>query len=127
VRLIAHLYQVYKPLTIFIESNAYQKSCVEWAQELVKDLPIKGFTTGVDKHSLQTGVRSLATEVKKGLWCFPKVEHDVVCKCGFCVFYREMMGFPFYLSDDCVMSWWLAREAYRQTSKSTPSISIWEY
>jgi len=128
LRSLAHTCEIFKPVMCFVEANAYQKAMVDWAEELVKSLPIQGYVTGEQKSSVLVGVRSLALEVKKGLWCFPNVTHDITCRCGFCVLFKEMSGYPFYTTDDCVMSWWFAREAYRlYGDKRSPSISIWEY
>ena len=117
-RLVEHIVRVRKEYNVDLfmaENNATQENITELIQEFsgVKGAIIKGFCTGKNKADPDTGLVSLEKEFENYMWDFyfdsrPKVEDekfDVYSR----LFY-EIKEYPFWTTQDIVMSLWFARE-----------------
>jgi len=112
-RAVLRTYETWKPEVVMVESNASQRMLLDWIGEF-KTLPIKPyFTTDKKKYSLTSGIQSLRVELENKMWILPSWEHVPDCDCPWCEWRREVLAFPNSPRDDCVIGWWLAREAYR--------------
>lgn len=103
---------------IMVENNAYQQSLVDWIRHALKQhdfwFKVESFTTGSNKANPTYGLPSLEVEFKNQAWVIPRDEfegHDPACRCGWCVWIRQMRLYPRGAASDGVMSAWFAREA----------------
>ena len=117
-RLIVDRYNYWKHDVIFVENNSYQEALLQWLKDLgYSELPLKGIYTGEKKYSDRLGVPSLAIELQQGLWAFPPNDHSSSCTCGYCEFLRELRDYPMGKTDDTIMAWMFAKEAYKRTTE----------
>lgn len=123
LREIADVNKVYKPQTVLIENNSFQKV---FQDELVRttDIPVQGFTTGVQKQSLDRGVPSLQILFENKKFVIPRKtqrDRDITDK-----LVNELKCFTWVDSklqglgahDDMVMSLWIANECTKLSSFS---------
>jgi len=80
-----------------------------------KSLPIKGFTTGKNKHDEREGLPGLEIDFENGAWeiYLGEKKHDFNCLCPWCVWQNEMTSFPGCENIDTIMACWFAWEAIR--------------
>ena len=116
-RMIGDMDRIYNPRLIVIENNAYQNSLIEWIQQSPEQYrfawKLMPFTTGKQKADPQFGLPGLEVEFSAGAWWVSKKlmkGHPGFCKCGFCLWYREMSKYPLSESTDLLMSSWFCRE-----------------
>jgi len=97
---------------IWLEDNAAQDWMRQWVNA-TEIIPIRGFTTGRNKHHPEYGVASLATEFQTGKWHVPNhsgVVHPIVQQ-----WIDEMLYYdPAAHTGDSLMASWIAREAARK-------------
>jgi hypothetical protein len=117
---------------IIVENNAYQQSLVDWIRHAIVDhsfwYKVETFTTGRNKANPQYGLPSLEVEFKNKAWVVPVDEfagHDPSCRCGWCVWSREVVDYPVGATADTVMAMWFCREAMaRWGGAGTGSLNI---
>lgn len=117
--LINTLGRKYQPALIFLEDNQMQRI---FGDELIRtsDLPIKKFTTGVQKNSLDKGVPSLRVLLENGKFRIPRGDASTVQKVD--TWIEEMRSITFIdgkiqsvgSHDDTVMALWICDQAIRQ-------------
>lgn len=117
--LINTLGRKYQPALIFLEDNQMQRI---FGDELIRtsDLPVKKFTTGVQKNSLDKGVPSLRVLLENGKFRIPRGDPQTVQKID--VWIEEMRSITFMdgkiqsvgSHDDTVMALWICDQAIRQ-------------
>lgn len=123
LREIADVNKIYRPQTVLIENNAFQRV---FQDELVRttDIPVQGFTTGVQKQTLDRGVPSMQILFENKKFVIPrKTERDREItdklvnelKC-FTWVDSKLQGLGAH--DDCVMSLWIANEATKLSAFS---------
>lgn len=116
LREIEDVYRNFRPQSIWIEDNAFQRV---FRDELIRntDLPVEGFTTGVNKNSSANGVPSLQILFENRKFVIArKTERDRritdplinELKC-FTYVDGKLQGLGAH--DDTVMSLWIANEA----------------
>lgn len=116
LREIEDVYRNYRPQSIYIEDNAFQRV---FRDELIRntDLPVEGFTTGRNKNDSATGVPSLQILFENRKFVIArKTERDRKItdalinelKC-FTYVDGKLQGLGAH--DDTVMSLWIANEA----------------
>lgn len=116
LREIQDVYRTFRPQIVLIENNAFQRV---FQDELVRttDIPVQGFTTGVQKNSLDKGVPSMQILFENKKFIIPrKTERDRSItdilvnelKC-FTWVDNKLQGLGAH--DDCVMSLYIANEA----------------
>lgn len=129
VRMLYATYKEWSPEIIAVENNSYQETFLTWLKDLGFKMPIHGLYTGSQKADLFTGLPSLAVEIENNMWSIPMAGHKRVgieerltgrgrkdvCNCPLCQWTTECLSFPIGLSD-ILMSWWIAREGYRNLS-----------
>jgi intein/homing endonuclease len=108
----------YEPALIFLESNQMQRI---FGDELIRttDLPIKQFTTGVQKNSLDKGVPSLRTLLENGKFRIPRGDQRSIELTDKWI--SEMQCFTWHKGklqgvgthDDLVMACWICDQAIR--------------
>lgn len=54
-----------------VENNAAQDYLLQWIRDQTPGMPIKAFTTGRNKLSVEYGVESLGAELAAGMWLIP--------------------------------------------------------
>jgi hypothetical protein len=112
-----------------VENNAYQQSLIDWlsaTEDLRTRYPfwvkVQAFTTGKQKSDPDMGLPSLDVEFNNEAWfvCMDEVKaHEMAtCKCGWCVWLREVDEYPISATNDCVMAMWFFREAARMMMHS---------
>ena len=116
--LINEVGRKYDPALIFLESNQMQRI---FGDELIRltDLPIKEFTTGVQKNSLDKGVPSLRVLLENKKFRIPRGDKRSVEATE--VWIDEMRSFTWSEGklqsvgghDDCVMGCWICDQAIR--------------
>jgi len=117
----------YKPNLIYVENNGYQQALLDWIKTLdpsADQLPIEGYFTGSQKMNIKYGIPALASEFEKDLWIIPAKnldKHDEFCRCGLCVWLRQLENFPAGLTDT-VIACWLARQAILSVTEATVNI-----
>ena len=106
----------WNPDLIVVEDNAAQKVVVSLLIELdIFDQKIQPFTTDRFKNAK---LKLLANEVEDGKWVFP-LEHAEAhwpyqaCQCGTCYLIAEMIGYPEFVTSDCLMALMFAREGLK--------------
>ncbi len=106
----------WNPDLIVVENNAAQKVVVSLLIELeIFDQKIEPFTTDRFKNAK---LKLLANEIEDGKWIFP-IEHAEehwpyqACKCGTCYTIAEMIGYPEFVTSDCLMATMFAREGLK--------------
>jgi hypothetical protein len=109
----------YDPALIFLEDNQMQRI---FGDELIRtsDLPIKKFTTGVQKNSLDKGVPSLRVLLENKKVRIPRGDKRSVEMTDLWI--DEMRGFTWVdgklqsveAHDDTVMAFWICDQAIRQ-------------
>jgi len=116
--MIQDVYLAYKPQRILLETNQMQRI---FKDELVRrtDLPVEGFTTGINKNTMSIGVPSLQILFENQKFKIArKTERDREITD---VLINELKSFTWMNGklqgvgshDDCVMSLWLAVNASR--------------
>ncbi len=138
VRQIHSTYERWEPELIIVENNSYQETFLSWMKEMHFSMPVRGVHTGNQKMDLLVGLPSLAVEIENGMWSIPRGGHrDLTkeemwtgrkrkdtCTCPVCQWLGQCYSFPIGLSD-ILMSWWIAREGYRNlASKMGPRIRL---
>ncbi len=116
LRLIEDTYRTYRPLRVLIEDNAFQRV---FKDELIRntDIPVEGFTTGVNKQALDRGVPSLQILFENRKFVIPrKTERDRILTDLLvnelkCFTWQEGKLQGLGAHDDMVMSLWIANEA----------------
>jgi phage terminase large subunit-like protein len=113
--------QRYDPVLVYLESNQMQRI---FGDELIRltDLPIKKFTTGTEKHSLDKGVPSLRVLLENQKFRIPRGDRRSVELTD--VWINEMRAFTWNegklqsvaAHDDTVMACWICDQAIRQGS-----------
>jgi len=109
----------YDPNLIFLEANQMQRI---FGDELIRtsDLPIKQFTTGVQKHSLETGLPSMRVLLENTKFRIPRGNDESVQLTD--TWIDEMSSFTYEngkitsvgAHDDTAMASWICNEAIRQ-------------
>lgn len=116
--LINSIGQKYQPALIHVEDNQMQRI---FGDELIRtsDLPIRKFTTGVQKHSLEKGVPSLRVLLENGKFKIPRGNKHSVTMTD--IWIDEMQSFTWNegqlqsvgANDDCAMACWICDQAVR--------------
>jgi len=109
----------YDPALVFLEANQMQRI---FGDELIRttDLPIKKFTTGVEKNSLDKGVPSLRVLLENGKVKIPRGDARSIELTD--IWIEEMRAFTWNegklqsvgTHDDTVMGFWICDQAIRQ-------------
>jgi len=120
-RRVVQLQKIHWAKKIMVETNAYQKSFLEWIKTLpeAKDthLPLKAYFTQLQKRSL-AGIDGMALDFEQGKWkIFMGRKHSVVCKCIWCEWIKQLKNWPNMKEDDLVMACFFAREAAKTGTK----------
>jgi len=115
---INELGRKYEPALVFLEANQMQRI---FGDELIRttDLPIKQFTTGAAKNTLDKGVPSLRVLLENGKFRIPRGDRRSVELTN--VWIEEMRAFTFQdgklqsvgTHDDTVMGCWICDQAIR--------------
>lgn len=106
----------WNPDLIVVENNAAQKVVVSLLIELdIFDQKIQPFTTDRFKNAK---LKILANEIEDGKWIFPLEDAEQhwpyqSCKCGTCYTIAEMLGYPEFVTSDCLMATMFAREGLK--------------
>ena len=118
---LVHLNEFYQPSLIFVESNSFQETIINWVEAMTDEepynVPIEGVFTSTNKTDIEMGVPALASEMGRGLWKAPYIRknHKDTCdsrqKCSFCDWYKELKDYPLGNSTDTVMANWFAMRA----------------
>lgn len=116
---IVRMARKYDPALIYLEANQMQRI---FGDELIRttDLPIKKFTTGVEKNTLDKGVPSLRVLLENGKFRIPRGDRRSVELTD--TWINEMRNFTFTegklqsvgTHDDTVMGCWICDQAVRQ-------------
>jgi len=109
-------YSTHRHQLIVVENNAAQDAIVQWALEKGHaSMPILPFATGKQKVDPMIGLPGMEVEFANNSWivAMGNTEHEPDCKCGFCVWKKEMGSHPVGEAADTVMASWFAREAAR--------------
>lgn len=120
---IAEVDLVFRPRLVKVESVATQEAIIEWAKA-TRGAGIHGradfwsrlspYETKGNVHTDENvGIRALENECAMGGWVvlIPH-EKDPDCKCGLCVFVREVTQHPHGKTKDALMGWWFCREGF---------------
>jgi len=117
--LINQVARKYEPGLIFLEANQMQRI---FGEELIRtsDLPIKQFTTGVEKHSLEKGVPSLRVLLENAKFRIPRGDARAIELTD--IWIDEMNCFTWHDGklqsvgghDDMVMACWICDQAIRR-------------
>jgi len=111
---IKEVNEIYKPIVVHVENNAYQNSILEWMREKgYGTIPLKAFTTGKQKSDSDIGLPSLDVQFEQNNWRFYLPDHQAGCRCPWCQFEREVSQHPGCVTTDCVMALWFAERAYK--------------
>lgn len=122
LRRIIDVHERYQSIVI-VENNAAQEYILQFARQ-VSAVPVEPLTTGSNKHSIQFGVESIATEMYNAKWVIPCertagghfVAHEEIEK-----WISEMLYYyPHTHTGDRLMASWLARQ---RANQKTPTIS----
>lgn len=106
----------WNPDLIVVENNAAQKVVVSLLIELdIFDQKIQPFTTDRFKNAK---LKLLANEIEDGKWIFPLENAEEhwpfqACQCGTCYLIAEMLGYPEFVTSDCLMAMMFAREGLK--------------
>lgn len=112
----------YKPKLVAIEDNNAQRWIVNEMTEIT-DLPVRGFTTSVNKHSPEDGVPSLSLEFENGKWILPY--GDAKTQELIDIFIGELNSWPISATTDIVMATWFVKQGldiFRQDEKKIENI-----
>ena len=125
VQQIKSVYAAFKPMVICVEDNALQTILVDWMKTEKMGLPIRGFTTGVNKNNQHIGIQSMDVRFSCGLWVAPMAEHDhrenPDCICPWCEWLNQFNGHPFSDDTDLVMAtWFFDRISAKMNASSGP-------
>jgi hypothetical protein len=111
----------YRPVLIYVESNAMQRV---WSEELIRttELPIKPFHVGTNKNRLSVGVPSLRVLLENEKLRLSRSTPEAIDATD--IYIDELKRFGWFQGklqgagshDDCVMSLWIAIEATRDAS-----------
>lgn len=101
---------------VYVETNAYQQSLIEWIEAAGyggAGVPLQAFVTGGQKLDPEIGVPGLAGEMEAGSWALPMgpVAHQDECPCVLCQVADEAAQWPVGTRDDALMAWWIAGRA----------------
>ncbi len=97
---------------VWIEDNSAQDFLVQWATKDLAHVPIRGSTTGKDKHSQQFGIEGLATEFYANRVVIPNLEGRMHPEME--ALYNGMFYYaPNIHTADALMALWIARKASR--------------
>lgn len=120
---IAEVDLAFRPRLVKVESVATQEAIIEWAKA-TRGAGIHGradfwsrlspYETKGNVHTDENvGIRALENECAMGGWVvlIPH-EKDPDCKCGLCVFVREVTQHPHGKTKDALMGWWFCREGF---------------
>lgn len=116
VEQLIEAYRVHRHQLICVENNASQEAIIQWALEKgERSMPIAAFTTGKQKADPMIGLPGIDVEFANGAWevAMGMAEHEPDCKCGFCLWKKELSEHPIGSTADFVMASWFAREAAR--------------
>lgn len=120
---IADVDLTFRPRLVKVESVATQEAIIEWAKA-TRGAGIHGradfwsrlspYETKGNVHTDEyVGIRALENECAMGGWVVliphPK---DPDCKCGLCIFVREVTQHPHGKTKDGLMAWWFCREGF---------------
>jgi len=132
-RVIIDVYKTLKPAKIMVENVGAQKYLVDLLKSMgPKGLPIEGYFTGNQKMSLETGVPSLLAEIEGGQWVVALGsggDHDITCRCNYCIWMQEVKNFPLG-SCDTLMASWFALEGLRKVAERGThmgNFSVWNW
>jgi len=120
------LYGKFKPHLWVVETNAYQGALLSIIKLLPKapqNIPVRAFTTGSNKTSLDVGLSAMSTRMSTGGWVVPMkghgpddFDHDE-STCPTCIWLAEMgeqtLSGHIGTHDDLLMASWLLNEAIR--------------
>lgn len=127
-RLILSEIEHFKHDLVNVENNAQQEALIQWIDEIASSdalPPIRGFFTGSQKFDEDVGLPSMTVEMERKGWRIPDPrKHKQPCKCGLCVWVKELVEYPIGKYKDTVMMSWFAREAARELGSKTPKITI---
>lgn len=97
----------------YVESNQYQTAVISALDESNKDIPIKGFQTGVNKNDELVGLPGLNVAFDHGLFEIPAARFplapDDTSELG--ILMSELQTFPGGESKDVIMALWFAYRA----------------
>lgn len=104
---------------VFVEGNQWQAVVAQGLSEGT-DLPVRQYTTGVEKHSLRKGVPSLRPLIENGKYRFPRGDEYSLAQTD--VLFAELRDFGFVDGkvqgignhDDAVMALWITDQAIRE-------------
>lgn len=100
--------------TIIVENNQAQQFIVDFVKASNIALPIMSFTTGKNKHDVNYGVESMATELSKGQWIIPSVDGLTPASKEISAWISELLFYsPASHTGDRLMASWIAREGAR--------------
>lgn len=110
--------------SFLVENNALQDMVIDLLKEYVKERKIdkrpfiKGRFTGSNKLDIDHGLGSMEVDFYNERWQIPEsdINHKMNCRCGFCRWKNEVIGYPFFSTDDVLMASWFARENARKSS-----------
>ena len=115
-------YQRHKHQRINVETNGLQKILVDWIAKTdgKSRFAVKAFVTGAQKSHPEYGVPGMAVEMENGAWaiCTGDKEHEYDCRCGLCLWLKELKAWPVGATTDVVMASWFASEAARKSTAS---------
>lgn len=107
---------------VFVEDNASQAFLVQFAQEANTELPVRGFTTGMNKHQ-GFGIESIAAEMAARKWIIPSTErrcHPEVTKMLDELLYYDPNGH----TGDRLSALWISKEGLRSLRRTSRPASL---
>ncbi len=121
---LVQLYEKYKPIKLYVESNAFQRIFSQLLPGYIQDKTVQ-YMTGAEKHQLEVGIPSLRQEFEKQKIILPRGSEKSIEIIN--VLLKELQAFIFNpgkrkvesleTHDDTVMSLWLAITAARELDK----------
>jgi len=132
-KLPEHMIRVWKEYGVdlfYAENNATQGVITDLMMSFmgVSNLPIAGFHTGKNKADPDLGLISLENEFASKMWTFcfsgkPHVENEKTD--AYVKMYFEIRDYPFWTTQDIVMSLWFCREGINYLIRKMPQPRIW--
>lgn len=102
---------------IVVEDNGTQQFLLQFATQ--GGIPVKEFTTGMNKYDETFGVESMAIEMRSGLWVIPSGETGQHLDPNVQRWLAECLAYqPNAHTGDYLMASWFAREAARSAFKT---------
>lgn len=111
---IRQTWDIYKPMLIGVESNAYQASVVQQLAEYAAHIPVVGLATGTNKMDLDFGLPSMHQQFVNGGWAIPAADHADGCECPRCAWVEELESYPASAYSDTLMAMWMCEQVVRK-------------